>query len=108
MSQKHVDLLMEAVNLDCRGMEYLCNKIMIIASDVPKAEYYNQFRNTKYSEKDYEALKKLINDNINDNLENSDEDCNTFYNTTFYYNNFTRKEWAETILAPLALELEEG
>lgn len=110
MSQRHVDLLMEAVNTDIYHVTYLCNKIMIVCSDKCSiSPMYDVFANPKYTMKDCAALKKVIQSNIDSNL---DDDCPeigmyTFYSTTFYVKGMSRKEWANTILAPLALALED-
>ncbi len=106
MSQKHVDLLMEAVALNTRD-QYLCNRIGYITGHFGIFPEYNE----KYNEYDYQVLTQAIQKNINENLdaELSVEDSEeyTYESTTFYEQGMTRKEWAETILAPLALALEE-
>ena len=65
--------------------------------------------NPKYNMKDYEALKQLIQNNIDSNLYDTcpEGEVYTFWSTTFYQQGMSRKEWAETILAPLALELPD-
>ena len=108
MSQRHVDLLMEAVNIDIYSTEYLCNKIRIICAERGTiSSMYDPFHNPNYNMNDYEVMTKMIQNNIDSNLDYEDEDVNTFYNTTFYEEGMSRKEWAETILAPLALKLED-
>ncbi len=104
MTQKHVDLLMEAVNVN-EEYKYLCNRIGYITGWY----YYPLLRNTKYNEDDYivltEAIKRNIMSNLSDGSDKAEE--HTYISTTFYEQGMTRKEWAETILAPLALEIEE-
>ena len=105
MSNKHVELLMEAVALNTDD-RYLCNRIGYICG-----RYFVQdLRNTRYNKDDFKVLTSAIQKNIDENLvEGLDADYEdyTFGDTTFYEQGMTRKEWAETILAPLALELEE-
>ena len=41
-----------------------------------------------------------------ENIKNDDDEF-TYFETKFYLDGMTRKEWAETILAPLFLAIEE-
>jgi hypothetical protein len=105
MSQKHVNLLMEAVALNTDD-KYLCNRIGYITGWF----FYPALRNTKYGEDDYVALTEVIQLNIMSNLSsNYDEFCGeqTYESTTFYEQEMTREQWAKEILAPLALELSD-
>jgi len=102
MSQRHVDLLMEAVTLNTDD-KYLCNRIGYICG----MYLVRDLHNTKYNENDYNVLTEVIQQNIEDNLDCFDEEINTFGNTTFYSQRMTRKQWAKEVLAPLALALEE-
>jgi hypothetical protein len=101
---------MEAVNTDIYCMEYLCNKIRIICAEKGSiSSMYDMFHNPNYNMNDYEVITKMIQNNIDSNL---NDDClegelYTFYSTTFHAQGMSRKEWAETILAPLALELPD-
>jgi hypothetical protein len=104
MSQKHVDLLMEAVALNTDD-RFLCNRIGYITG-----YHLTSLRNRKYNSDDYHKLKKVIQENINSNLDGSwwnAEEGAVFESTTFYQQGMTREQWAKEILAPLALELEE-
>jgi hypothetical protein len=106
MSQKHVDLLMEAVALEDYD-RYLCNRIGCITGHFGIFPEYNE----NYNEEDYQILTQSIQKNINENLgecfldEGEDQ---TYESTTFYEQGMTREQWAKEILAPLALEIEEG
>lgn len=109
MTQRHVDLLMKAVNLKEYDQylcdQYLCNRIGYITG------YYTvrELRDYKYNEIDFRKCTDVIAQNIRENSVpiNGDEDAETFYATIFYEQGMTRKEWAETILAPLFLAIEE-
>lgn len=107
MSKKHVELLMEAVALNTDD-RYLCNRIGYVCG----VYLVRDLQSEMYSEDDYKTLTQVIQKNINENLvdELSVEDSEeyTYESTTFYEQGMTRKEWAETFLAPLALELEEN
>lgn len=99
MSQRHVDLLMEAVNRRNQDDEFICISLDNIVS-VSDTEFCNTFVD----------LKRLIMSNINSNLkegEEVDNNIQVFDSTTFYVQGMSRKEWAEIILAPLALQLPD-
>jgi hypothetical protein len=108
MSQKHVELLMEAVALKGTRDYFLCNRIGYITG------YFGSrnplLRNTKYNEDDYLVLTRLLAKSIEDNEVYCTEDSGacTYESTTFYEQGMTRGQWAETVLAPLALEIEEN
>jgi hypothetical protein len=106
MSQKHVNLLMEAVSLNTDD-KYLCNRIGYICGMYLVRDLHSEI----YSEEDYQALTQAIQKNINENLVDElsveDSDEHTFESTTFYEQGMTREQWAKDVLAPLALALEE-
>lgn len=106
MTQKHVDLLMEAVNLEHEDY-FLCNRIEFITGIY--LTHPNLIDNS-YTKEEGGALTSMIQKNIDSNFFSSEfkAGCgNTYSTTTFSQAGMTRKEWAETILAPLALELPE-
>lgn len=104
MSQKHVDLMMEAVALNTddqylNSIGYICGVYLV-----------QELQSEMYSEGDYQVLTKDIQKNIDENLmegfDVENVDC-TFERTTFYEQGMMREQWAKTILAPLALELPD-
>jgi len=110
MSKKHVELLMEAVNIPESESEYLCDRIRFITGFF-NCGAYDEYLNSNYTVKQGEALVRMIQDwlDANDGYEH-DLDSWVGYSfelTPLYKDGCTRKEWAETILAPLALELPD-
>lgn len=96
MSQRHMDLLMEAVSFMNENNNYLCNCLSLVTKDVDDSTCQD--------------LKQLIMNNINTNLK-EDEEVDyvgqVFESSVFHARGMSRKEWANTILAPLALELPD-
>ena len=66
-----------------------------------------------YSVNDYEVCVKVISKNIAENFYHNEaiwvegQYLPTYTETTYFVKGMTRKEWAETILAPLFLDIEE-
>jgi hypothetical protein len=111
MTQKHVELLMKAVNISYTKSEFLCDRIRFITGFF-NCGMYDKYLDSSFTVKQGEALVRMIQKWL-DNNGGYDSDVESFVKYSFeftpLYNEqgITRKEWAETILAPLALEIEE-
>jgi len=111
MSQRHVNLLMEAVNIPESESEFLCDRIRFITGFFRCASY-DEYRNKTYTIKHGDALVRVIQDWLDDNGgydDNLDSWVGySFEITPLYEVGCTREQWAKEILAPLALALEEN
>jgi len=96
MSKKHVELLMSSLKVSDDHSKYLCDKIQFTCVDTRKTR---------------DELLDLIANWLEGNggyYPNEEFVKYSFEFTPLYTEEgMTRKEWAETILSPLALELYE-
>lgn len=98
MTQQHKDLLLKAVALkDNVAGALLCQKIDSIMA---AAVYTGEFHYMRGRE-----LKHLIYNFIRDNMDEKNTGIH-FTNTKQARKGMTRKQWAEELLAPLALQLK--
>jgi len=95
MSQKHVDLLMNSLKVEDELSKYLCDKIHFTCVDTRKTRVDLLEIINKWLEKNggYDPTCEYVKYSFE-------------YTPLFNEEGMTREEWAETILAPLALELE--
>lgn len=109
MSQKHVELLMEAINIPESESEFLCDRIRFITGFFRGD--YDEYRNNTYTIKHGDALVRMIQDWLDDNGgydDNLDSWVGySFEITPLYQEGCTREQWVKEVLAPLALEIED-
>jgi hypothetical protein len=100
MSQKHVELLMKAIEVPESLSVYLCDRIGAVVG------YYHEYEYIVYKDKEFGGKDDLfwsLRDMITKNIKGKF----SFDETPYAKEGMTREQWAKEILAPLALELKE-
>ncbi len=100
MSQRHVDLLMKAVEVPESWSEYLCDRIGAVVG------YYNDYTCLMYKDKEFGGKDNLMW-NLRDMITKNIKGKFSFDETPYAKEGMTREQWAREVLAPLALEIEE-